>query len=110
MAEIKGFALKKQVLLLSVAVAALSAASPAFAQLDPVDDVTTALTAPLTTATANPDGSGTPADIVLDTGGSVTVTVAGAAVTINSDNSFKGVKGRRSRTSTPTVRSACSSI
>ena len=93
MAEIKGFALKKQVLLLSVAVAALSAASPAFAQLDPVDDVTTGLTAPLATATANPDGSLTPADILLDTGGSVTVTVAGPAVTINSDNSFKGVTG-----------------
>ncbi len=85
--------MKKQVLLLSVAVAALSAASPAFAQLDPVDDITTALTAPIATATANPDGSGTPADIILDTGGSVTVTVAGPAVTINSDNSFKGVTG-----------------
>ena len=89
--EIKGFALKKQVLLLSVAVAALSAASPAFAQLDPVDDITTGVTTPLTTATANPDGSGTPADILLDTGGTITVTVAGPAVTINSNNSFDGV-------------------
>lgn len=91
MAEIKGFALKKQVLLLSVAVTALSAASPAFAQLDPVDDITTTLTAPITTATAGPNGI--PADILLDTGGGVTVTVAGPAVTINSNNSFDAVTG-----------------
>jgi hypothetical protein len=90
--------LKKQVLLLSVAVAALSA-SPAFAQTDtvPVDDITTALTAPVTTATAGPGG--TPADILLDTGGSITVTTSGtqttpqAAVTINSFNSFSAVTG-----------------
>ena len=94
--EIKGFALNKQVLLLSVAVAALSA-SPAFAQTDPVDDITTAITTPVTSATANPDGSGTPADILLDTGGSITITVSGtqttpqAAVTINSNNSFSGL-------------------
>ncbi|HEX4860198.1 MAG TPA: hypothetical protein VFV07_03110, partial [Rhizomicrobium sp.] len=86
--------MKKQVLLLSVAVAALSV-SPAFAQTDPEDDITTALTAPVATATAGPGG--TPADILLDTGGSITFTVAGdqtapqAAVTINSDNSFSGL-------------------
>jgi Autotransporter beta-domain len=94
--KVKGFALKKQVLLLSVAVAALSA-SPAFAQTDPEDDITTAITSPVATATANPDGSGTPADILLDTGGSITVTTSGtqttpqAAVTINSNNSFSGL-------------------
>lgn len=88
--------MKKQVLLLSVAVAALSA-SPAFAQTDPVDDITTALTAPVTTATAGPGG--TPADILLDTGGSITVSTSGtqttpqAAVTINSNNSFSAVTG-----------------
>jgi Autotransporter beta-domain len=88
--------LKKQVLLLSVAVAALSA-SPAFAQTDPVDDITTALTTPVTTATAGPGG--TPADILLDTGGSITVTTSGtqttpqAAVTINSNNSFSAISG-----------------
>ncbi|HEX4295141.1 MAG TPA: autotransporter outer membrane beta-barrel domain-containing protein [Rhizomicrobium sp.] len=83
--------MKKQVLLLSVAVAALSAGSPAFAQLDPVDDITTPLTTVVTTATAGPNG--TPADILLDTGGQITVTVAGPAVTINSDNSFDALTG-----------------
>jgi Autotransporter beta-domain len=97
--ECKGFALKKQVLLLSVAVTALSM-SQAFAQTDdPVDDITTAITTPVATATANPDGSGTPADILLDTGGSITVSTSGtqtvpqAAVTINSNNSFSAVEG-----------------
>ena len=94
--KVKGFALKKQVLLLSVAVAALSA-SPAFAQTDPEDDITTAITSPVTTATAGPGG--TPADVLLDTGGSIAITVSGtqttpqAALTINSNNSFSGLTG-----------------
>ncbi len=88
--------MKKQVLLLSVAVAALSV-SPAFAQTDPEDDITTAITSPVMTSTAGPNG--TPADILLDTGGSITVSTSGtqtapqAAVTINSDNSFSAVSG-----------------
>ncbi len=89
--------MKKQVLLLSVAVAALSA-SPGFAQTaDPIDDITTAITTPVTTATAGPGG--VPADILLDTGGSIAITVAGdqttpqAALTINTPNSFSGLTG-----------------
>jgi len=85
--ENKGFDLRKQILLLSVALCALSA-SPAFAQLDPLDDITTTLTAPIDTATANPDGTLTPADIKLDAGGNITITAAGPAITINSDNSL----------------------
>ena len=88
----KGFALKKQVLLLSVATAAL-AICPAFADPDPVLDITTALTTPVATATANSDG--TPADILLDTNGSISVNTAGAAVTINSDNSFEALAGTK---------------
>jgi len=90
--KMKGFALNKQVLLLSVALAAF-AASPALADPDPVDDITTALTTPIATATANTDG--TPADILLDTNGSITVTTAGAAVTINSNNSFESLAGTK---------------
>lgn len=78
--------MRKQILLLSAALCALSA-SPAFAQTDPLYDITTALTAPIDTATANPDGSGTPADILLDAGGSITLNFAGAAITLNSNNS-----------------------
>jgi hypothetical protein len=88
--------LNKQFLLLSVAMAAALAGSPAFAQLDPEDDITTALTVPVTSATAV---NGLPADILLDTGGSITVSTSGAnttpqaAVTIDSDNSFKAITG-----------------
>ncbi|MBV8977143.1 MAG: autotransporter outer membrane beta-barrel domain-containing protein [Alphaproteobacteria bacterium] len=82
--------MKKLVLLSSVLWAAL-AVSPALGQTDPVDDITTALTTPVATATAASDG--TAADILLDTNGSITVTTAGAAVTINSNNSFESVAG-----------------
>jgi hypothetical protein len=82
--------LKKQILMLSVALCALSA-SPAFADLDPVDDITTALTDPIATATAGEGG--TPADILLDDGGSITLNFAGAAITVNSDNSLDVVTG-----------------
>src|SRR6185312_5640731 len=78
----KGLVLKKQVLLLSVAVAAL-AASPAFA--DDWTDITTALNVPINTAAAD---NGAPGDIHIESTGSVNVAIAGAAVTINSDNSF----------------------
>ncbi|MBV9989777.1 MAG: autotransporter outer membrane beta-barrel domain-containing protein [Alphaproteobacteria bacterium] len=74
--------MKKQVLLLSVAVAAL-AASPAFA--DDWTDITTALNVPIDTAHA---ANGEAGDIHIESTGSVTVKLAGAAVTINSDNSF----------------------
>ncbi|MEI9931670.1 MAG: hypothetical protein WDM89_14300 [Rhizomicrobium sp.] len=84
--------MKKHILMLSVALAG-SSSMPAFAQQDPLDDITTALTAPVATATANPDGSGTPADILLDNGGSITVTTGGPAVTINSNNSFQQLTG-----------------
>jgi len=86
----KGFDLKKQILMLSVAVAA-SFAMPAFADPDPIDDITTVLTDPIETATAGPDG--VPADINIDTDGGITVTVGGPAVTINSDNSFNQIAG-----------------
>jgi hypothetical protein len=76
--------------MLSVAVAACVGA-PAFADPYPIDDITTVLTAPITTATANTDG--TPADIKIDTGGGITVTVGGPAVTINSNNSFDQIAG-----------------
>ena len=84
--------MKKQILTLSVMLAA-SAGTPAFAQQDPLDDIVTVLTAPISTATANPDGSGTPADIKIDLLGGVTVTTGGPAITINSDNSFDQVAG-----------------
>ncbi|HTT99535.1 MAG TPA: autotransporter outer membrane beta-barrel domain-containing protein [Rhizomicrobium sp.] len=77
--------MKKQILVLSAAVFALSAA-PAFAQLDPVDDITTTLTDPIATSTADP-ATGGPADILLDEGGNLTLNFAGAAITVNSDNS-----------------------
>jgi hypothetical protein len=82
--------LKKQILMLSVAAAACLGA-PALADPYPIDDITTILTAPITTATANSDG--TPADIKIDTGGGITVTTGGAAVTINSNNSFDQIAG-----------------
>jgi hypothetical protein len=87
--ENKGFDLQKQILMLSVAVAATFSA-PVMAQTvpDPILDITTALTQPIQTATAV---NGGPGDIVLDTGGSLTVTSGAAAVTINSDNSFEQV-------------------
>lgn len=76
--------------MLSVAVAA-SFCAPAFADPYPIDDITDILTAPITTATANTDG--TPADIKIDTGGGITVTTGGPAVTINSNNSFYQIAG-----------------
>lgn len=91
--------MNKQILLLSVAVAAL-AASPAFAPAAYADpspdwtDITTALTVPIDTAHAvSGDPTGTPGDILIETGGSVTVATAGAAVTINSDNAFSAQTG-----------------
>ena len=85
--------MKKQILVLSVVLAA-SAGMPAFAQQDPLDDITTEITTPIATATANPDGSLTPADIKLDTGGAITISGGTTpAVTINSDNSFAQVEG-----------------
>ena len=82
--------MKKQVLMLSVAVA-VSFGAPAFADPYPIDDITDILTAPITTATANTDG--TPADIKIDAGGGITVTTGGPAVTINSNNSFDQIAG-----------------
>ncbi|HVV66148.1 MAG TPA: hypothetical protein VHC42_11820, partial [Rhizomicrobium sp.] len=82
--------MKKQILALSAALAACLA-SQARADDDPVFDITTALTDPVATATAGPDGG--PADIVLDTDGSITVNLGGPAVTINSNNSFEQVVG-----------------
>ncbi len=85
--------MKKQILVLSVALAA-SAGMPAFAQQDPLDDITTVITTPIATATANPDGSGTPADIKIDTGGGITISGGTTpAVTINSNNSFDQISG-----------------
>ncbi|HVZ91620.1 MAG TPA: autotransporter domain-containing protein [Rhizomicrobium sp.] len=82
--------MKTQILALSAALAACLAA-PARADDDPILDITTALTDPVATATAGPDGG--PADIVLDTDGSITVNLGGPAVTINSNNSFEQVVG-----------------
>jgi hypothetical protein len=82
--------LKKQILLLSVALTA-GFGAPAFADPYPIDDITTILSEPITTATANTDG--TPADIKIDTGGGITVTTGGPAVTINSNNSFYQISG-----------------
>ena len=76
--------------MLSVAVA-VSFGAPAFADPYPIDDITDILTAPITTATANTDG--TPADIKIDAGGGITVTTGGPAVTINSNNSFDQIAG-----------------
>jgi hypothetical protein len=86
--------LNKQILLLSAALAAL-ASSPAFAEDSPDwRDITTEVTVPVDTAHATPgDPEGTPGDIKLDTGGSITVQVEGAAVTINSNNAFEAVAG-----------------
>jgi hypothetical protein len=86
--------LKKQILLLSVALAAF-ATMPAVADESPDwTDITTAITVPVDTAHATPgDPEGTPGDIKLDTGGSITVSVGGPAVTINSNNSFFEVAG-----------------
>ncbi|HWA89001.1 MAG TPA: autotransporter domain-containing protein [Rhizomicrobium sp.] len=91
--------MNKQILLLSVAVAALAASpvfAPAFADETPdYRDITTKITVPIDTAHATPgDPDGTPGDILLDTGGSVVISSEGqAVVTINSDNAFKAVTG-----------------
>lgn len=82
-----GFALKKQFLMLSAAVA-IFAATPALA--DDWTDITEALTVPVNTAEAN---NGTAGDIKLDDGGSITVQIGGPVVTINSNNSFYQVGG-----------------
>ena len=86
--------MKKQILMLSVATAALIAV-PAFADESPDwRDITTILSVPIDTAHATPgDPEGTPGDIKIDTGGGVNVALSGAIVTINSDNSFEQVSG-----------------
>ena len=83
----QGFDLNKQILMLSAAALALTVGS---ARADDWTDITTALTVPVDTAHA---ASGDPGDIKLDTGGSITVALGGAAVTINSDNSFDAIAG-----------------
>ncbi|HWA02965.1 MAG TPA: autotransporter domain-containing protein [Rhizomicrobium sp.] len=79
--------MKKQFLVLTVAMAAL-AANPAKA--DDWTDITTALSTPVNTAEAD---NGAPGDIKLDTGGSITVQIGGPIVTINSNNSYFQVAG-----------------
>ncbi|MGJ8561035.1 MAG: autotransporter domain-containing protein [Litorimonas sp.] len=60
--------------------AAILVASPAFAQVEITDATTTAVD----TATAGEGG--TPSDVTIASGGSVTLDTAGPAVTLNSDN------------------------
>src|SRR5437868_129488 len=91
--ENKGFDLKKPVLMLSAAVIVLGAA-PALA--DDWTDITTGVTVPVDTAHA---ANGSPGDIKIDTGGSISFSKSGTnttpqpAVTINSNNSFNQITG-----------------
>ncbi|HVU21008.1 MAG TPA: hypothetical protein VHE09_09775, partial [Rhizomicrobium sp.] len=80
--------MKKQILVLAIA-ASTSWAVAASADPSEIDDITTILTDPIATATAG--SSGGPADIVIDSGGGLTITSGTAAVTINSNNSFEQV-------------------